>query len=309
MSLLSLLYKQLKDGTLPHAVLVHGAKGTGKYETLQTLGKTILGEQKLYSPYYATVDRLYMDGVDDNLEELSKSTSFNQIHRKKSKKKTDTIGMDDIEAITTHLHETIDGEYKILIIRDIERMTIPASNKFLKILEEPPQKTLFLLTSSQKSKLLPTIISRVQLHSVPLLSDQQEKDMIQELFPSLSSLEQKELQILSSGRKQVLKRLATDDEYKTKQYENVSEIKKIFSSSDLQKINSAEQYAKYTIREIENIFFLMEQCVRQELKKNINSVDHSKEQVSLLESIQTAREEILKNGNKRMVLESLFLRI
>ncbi len=54
------------------------------------------------------------------------------------------------------------SEYKVMIIWLPERMNKPAANKLLKILEEPPEKTVFLLVSQNPELLLPTILSRVQ---------------------------------------------------------------------------------------------------------------------------------------------------
>ena len=63
--------------------------------------------------------------------------------------------------------KSFESEYKIVLIWMAERMNTQAANKLLKILEEPWDKTLFLLTSSSPDKLLPTIVSRTQEVSVP----------------------------------------------------------------------------------------------------------------------------------------------
>jgi len=56
-----------------------------------------------------------------------------------------------------------ESEYKIMIIWLVEKMNVTASNKLLKVLEEPPDKTLFLLVCENADAILPTIISRTQL--------------------------------------------------------------------------------------------------------------------------------------------------
>lgn len=68
--------------------------------------------------------------------------------------------------------KSYEGEYKILIIWKPELMNIASANALLKILEEPPSKTLFLLVSDQTDRLLPTILSRTQRISIPVFSDQ-----------------------------------------------------------------------------------------------------------------------------------------
>lgn len=66
---------------------------------------------------------------------------------------------------------TFEGEYKIMIIWLAEKMNITAANKLLKILEEPPDKTLFLLVTENEDQLLRTIVSRTQLVKVRSIAD------------------------------------------------------------------------------------------------------------------------------------------
>lgn len=66
--------------------------------------------------------------------------------------------------------KSYEGGYKMVVIWNIESMAAPAANALLKILEEPPEKTVFLLVSSDYNRLLPTIQSRVQRVAVTELS-------------------------------------------------------------------------------------------------------------------------------------------
>ncbi|HBK83098.1 MAG TPA: DNA polymerase III subunit delta' [Flavobacterium sp.] len=79
-------------------------------------------------------------------------------------KKQGQIGVDDALEIVKKLSlKSYEGGYKIMIIWMADKMNIAASNKILKILEEPPQKTVFLLLTEKIDDILPTIISRCQL--------------------------------------------------------------------------------------------------------------------------------------------------
>jgi DNA polymerase-3 subunit delta' len=63
-----------------------------------------------------------------------------------------------------------EGQYKVALITDVQHMNETAANAFLKLLEEPPPQTVFLLTTSRPEQLLPTIVSRCQrLRFDPLL--------------------------------------------------------------------------------------------------------------------------------------------
>jgi DNA polymerase-3 subunit delta' len=63
----------------------------------------------------------------------------------------------------TSSYKSLEGQGRVVIIADAERMTLEASNALLKILEEPPQKTYLILTSSKPNLIIPTITSRCQL--------------------------------------------------------------------------------------------------------------------------------------------------
>jgi DNA polymerase-3 subunit delta' len=63
--------------------------------------------------------------------------------------------------------KTFESDFKILILWLPEKMHISTSNKLLKLIEEPPEKTLFLLVSDEPDKVIPTILSRCQLVKVP----------------------------------------------------------------------------------------------------------------------------------------------
>jgi DNA polymerase III subunit delta' len=89
------------------------------------------------------------------------------------------IGTDESQEIIKKLSlKSFEGGYKIMIIWMAEEMNTTCANKLLKILEEPPAKTLFILVVEQMDQLLPTIISRTQLVKIPRLTDQ---DIAQEL--------------------------------------------------------------------------------------------------------------------------------
>lgn len=74
------------------------------------------------------------------------------------------------EIIRTLSFKSFEGEYKIVLVWLPELMNVEAANTLLKILEEPWDKTLFLLVSSQPSRLLTTIISRTQEVAVPRIA-------------------------------------------------------------------------------------------------------------------------------------------
>ncbi|MFM2019069.1 MAG: hypothetical protein RL007_2725 [Bacteroidota bacterium] len=86
--------------------------------------------------------------------------------------KQPVIGTDESAEILKKLSlTTFEAEYKIMLIWMAEKMNLPAANKLLKILEEPPDKTLFLLITTSEDQLLRTIVSRTQLVKIPRIQD------------------------------------------------------------------------------------------------------------------------------------------
>jgi DNA polymerase-3 subunit delta' len=87
--------------------------------------------------------------------------------------KQGNISVEEARGILRKLSvKSYEGEYKILIIWKPDIMNASSSNAILKILEEPPYKTLFLLVSDQSDRLLTTIISRTQRIAIPSFSDE-----------------------------------------------------------------------------------------------------------------------------------------
>jgi len=89
------------------------------------------------------------------------------------------IFVDESKEILTKLNfKTYESEYKIMIIWLAEKMNRQTANKLLKILEEPPEKTLFLLIAESADQILPTILSRTQITRVPKIDTQSLTDYL-----------------------------------------------------------------------------------------------------------------------------------
>lgn len=84
--------------------------------------------------------------------------------------KNAAIGVEESRQILKRLAlKSYSGKYKIMIIWLPEKMNAQSANKLLKLLEEPPEKTLFFLVSNSAEYILPTILSRTQIIRIPAL--------------------------------------------------------------------------------------------------------------------------------------------
>jgi len=132
-----------------------------------------------------------------------------------------------------------EGNYKVYIIENADMMQIQAANAFLKTLEEPPQDTVIILTTSKPNSLLPTILSRCQkipFNSVPRAIIEQE--LIEKKY--LENIKAKMLARLANGN--MAKALGLADEGKIESLEMTTEFLNILiSQNDLKFIDFSNQ--------------------------------------------------------------------
>jgi DNA polymerase III subunit delta' len=135
-------YSQLIHPDLHFVFPVAGTKDSGK-DPVSDDFLPRWRECVLASPYMNLFQWYENIGIENKQGSISKNESL-QIIKKLSFKNFESV-------------------YKVMIIWMAEKMNIVASNKLLKILEEPPQNTVFLLVSENASQIIPTIISRCQI--------------------------------------------------------------------------------------------------------------------------------------------------
>lgn len=107
--------------------------------------------------------------------------------------------------------KSFEGEYKILIMWLPERMNLNASNSLLKLVEEPPAKTIFLLVAQEEGKVLKTILSRTQIIRIPRIRYNDLVESLEKKYPS-SSFPVSSIARLSSGSMVEARRLLELDE-------------------------------------------------------------------------------------------------
>ncbi|WP_018693601.1 hypothetical protein [Algicola sagamiensis] len=143
------LNQQQQSGKFPHAVLVCGPAYSGKQAFLKYLAQALLCQHSaaLHSCEQCHSCLTFEAGAHPDFLAIQDQDR--------------TIGVDEIRMISEKILTTSHfGGARIVVIPDIGRMTIAASNALLKSLEEPPGNTCFLLSMSDKANVLPTILSR-----------------------------------------------------------------------------------------------------------------------------------------------------
>lgn len=173
-SLTMTLKNSVKSGKLAHAYLFCGPRGVGKTTCARIFAKTINCENPT------------TDGEACN--ECASCKAFNE-GRSMNIFELDAASNNKVENIKSLMEQTLippqTGRYKVFIIDEVHMLSTSAFNAFLKTLEEPPQYVIFILATTEKNKILPTILSRCQIYDF-------ERMTIPEIVNQLTMVAQKE---------------------------------------------------------------------------------------------------------------------
>lgn len=158
-SLTTTLRNAVKSGKLAHAYLFCGPRGVGKTTCARIFAKAINCENPT------------ADGEACN--ECESCAAFNE-SRSMNIFELDAASNNSVENIKSLMEQTQippqAGRYKVFIIDEVHMLSTAAFNAFLKTLEEPPRHVIFILATTEKNKILPTILSRCQIYDFERMS-------------------------------------------------------------------------------------------------------------------------------------------
>ena len=187
-SLLETLNAMVDAGRVPHAILLHEDDGGGAVGIGLEFLRHLYGDNprvaKLIHPDIHFIFPLILSSGDSVSEQYAKewrtlvqeNPSFTEGELYEAlgfEGKNTVISVKESNALLRILSQySLEGGYTTVMIYLPEKMNSTAANKLLKILEEPPQQTLFLMVTHAPERLLPTILSRCQLFRVEAASTQ-----------------------------------------------------------------------------------------------------------------------------------------
>ena len=152
-ALTTTLKNAVKSGKLAHAYLFCGPRGVGKTTCARIFAKAI----NCLTP----TDQGEACGHCESCQAFNEQRSFNIFE-------LDAASNNSVEHIKTLMEQTRIppqvGKYKVFIIDEVHMLSTAAFNAFLKTLEEPPAHVIFILATTEKHKILPTILSRCQIY-------------------------------------------------------------------------------------------------------------------------------------------------
>ncbi len=187
--------KDIAAGRVPHAQLFVGAEGSGALPLVIAYAQTLMrstskgNKQNTFDPLrHPDIHFVFPVATNDKVKKHPVSSLFLESWRKFFKtqpygnlfdwyqeigveNKQGQIGVDEAQDIIKSLGlKSYEGGYKIVIIWMAEKLNAAASNKLLKLIEEPPAQTVFLLIAEDDGLILDTIRSRCQYVQVAPLS-------------------------------------------------------------------------------------------------------------------------------------------
>lgn len=164
------LKNAIKNNQLAHAFLFCGPRGVGKTTCARILAKTINCENRTKEGEACNKCNScisFNEGTSLNIHELD-AASNNSV--------------DDIRTLVDQVRFAPQaGKYKVYIIDEVHMLSSSAFNAFLKTLEEPPSYAIFILATTEKHKILPTILSRCQIFDFKRITTNDTVEHLQEI--------------------------------------------------------------------------------------------------------------------------------
>jgi len=223
--------------------------------------------------------------------------------------------------------KSFEAEYKVMVIWLPERMNEEAANKILKILEEPWERTLFLLVSERPDLLLPTILSRTQEVVVPRLRDEE----LMPLAERLDALQRANMVRLAAGDVVEMRRLVSGEEdgQRRESFERFCSLMRLsYNDKHLELIDWADEVATQP-RDIQLSFLAHSARLLREsymLHAGLGSIsylwgeeakfcnnfapfidNHNIEPI--VEQIESARRQLTQNGNAKIIFTHFALAV
>lgn len=364
------LIQSVQEGRIPHAQLLTGPAGAGKLQLAIAYAQyincphhtdydscgvcpTCLQYQNLQHPdlhfafpivkedkkdvcddFFADFRQLLLDkhyfDLDDWYEAMGIETKQGMIYEKESSEILRKLSL-----------KAFGDGYKVMIIWQPEKMNGTCANKLLKLLEEPPERTVFLLVSEHPEQLLPTILSRVQQIRVPRLSDDEIAAALQTYTDTSSSVAVDCAHIANGSYLAARKLVESNDEITqefadfvalmrnaytvgelrdaAKKYVSLKELRKWSQDMADAKVGREKQkrFLQYTQRQVrENYIYNLqhpEMNYQTAQERNFSTrfapFIHSGNVEQIMNELASAERQIEQNGNAKIIFFDLCLQM
>ncbi len=159
------LLNAYRSGRIPHAWLIGGAKGIGKATLAYRMARFVLAHRDPFAPHVQRAETLDVDPSDPVARHIAAGAhggllTLERTLNDKGVMRT-VITVDETRETISFFGSTAAAEgWRVCVVDTVDELNPSAANALLKILEEPPRQSLFLLVSHSPGRVLPTILSR-----------------------------------------------------------------------------------------------------------------------------------------------------
>ncbi|MDR2205284.1 MAG: DNA polymerase III subunit delta' [Flavobacteriaceae bacterium] len=199
----NLLIESISENRVSHAQLFVGKEGYGVFPLALAYAQEILSRENSQSaskvqhfnhvdlhfsfPVFSEKNNSLSSRLFDEFREMMLENPYSDFEDftkiLESENKQFFISADEADDIGQKFSlKSFEGGTKILIVWRADKMNLSAANKFLKFLEEPPAKTVIILTAESVDFMLPTILSRTQIVEIPRIEDEEISFALKEKF-------------------------------------------------------------------------------------------------------------------------------
>jgi DNA polymerase-3 subunit delta' len=354
------LLNMVREDRTPHALMLFGPGGTGKLALAVAMAQYLAcgnrGDEdscgtcpscikfaKLVHPDLHFVVPVLTAGkvtgppVSDDFIETWRQTLLSDIYVTESiwyeaigaENKQGIINVKESESIIRKLSfKPYESDYKMMVIWLPEKMNLPAANKLLKLIEEPPDKTLILMVSEHTDRIIPTILSRTQLIHVPPLSDAEIREGLSKERAGDTQLIEDAVNRAGGSFSQALLTLRQDENVSVN-FELFTRLMRLSYARNIIEINTwvdqvaamgrerQKQLIDYSLHLLrENFMLHMEHeslnymsGKEREFASKFSPFIHSGNIFDLVEEFGLAGNHIEANGNPRIILMDLSIRV
>jgi len=290
------LEKEIKEESITHAYLFSGPKQSGKFSIAKTFA-TIL---QCPNDFCRTCKDCHLIQAGTHPDTIIMPENG------------ESIKIDEVRELIRKTNLTSQGRYRIIVIENIERMPIEAQNSFLKTLEEPPGRTIFLLTTSQMDQVLLTIQSRARHYHFSTVEENVLKEYLKKTFGERNEME--EVVNMAQGRPGLAITLMKDAEALNHQKNLYNQIEVFLKKNDLaqkflfieaieKKPKDVELFLDAFTHYLRKLIFEYTQMPHHPLRKRFSL----QEIVNLFDVLEKTRYFIKRNVNKKLALENFLI--
>lgn len=293
--------KSIEVGMFSHAHLITGEDGIGKSLIARGIALKLLGK---------AIDREYADIVEYRVAKNKQSIGIREI--------TDKV----IEEINKKPYE---GDKKVIIIYEADKMTVDAQNAFLKTIEEPPKGVFIILLCENTESILDTIKSRCQIHKLNRLNNDEMQKFLSGKYYNMNEAELKSLIAFCDGIPGRAEKFMEDEDFKVIRDTTIDILLNINKKKVSETLKYSEFLSKYKSNWQEVLTWFLsyvrdimiyKETGEEELIVNVDKINNIKDGAAMfsfsklndiIEIVNDTKQKLERNVNYSLVFENMLL--